>query len=336
MTANLPTTMTAIEIKQFGGPDALVAGQRPVPVAGAGEILVAVEAAGVNRPDVLQRQGGYAPPPGASDIPGLEIAGRIIALGSGVTDWRIGDAVCALVAGGGYAQYCSAPAAQCLPPPKGYDMVRAAALPETFFTVWTNVFDRGRLQSGETFLVHGGSSGIGTTAIQLAKAFGARVFATAGGADKCAACQRLGADVAIDYRREDFVEVVAKATDGRGVDVILDMVGGDYVTRNLKCLAIEGRLVQIAFLKGSNVEINLLPLMVKRQTLTGSTLRPRSAAEKGAIAAALKAKVWPLLDAGRVAPVIHATYPLSKAADAHRLMESSAHIGKIILTTKEA
>jgi putative PIG3 family NAD(P)H quinone oxidoreductase len=329
MAANLPTTMTTIEIKQFGGPDVLVPGRRPVPDPGAGEVLVAVEAAGVNRPDVLQRQGSYAPPPGASDIPGLEIAGRIVALGSGVT-------VCALVAGGGYAEYCPAPAAQCLPPPKGYDMVRAAALPETFFTVWTNVFDRGRLRSGEIFLVHGGTSGIGTTAIQLAKAFGARVFATAGGAEKCAACKRLGAELAIDYRSEEFVELVSKATNGRGVDVILDMVGGDYVTRNLKSLALEGRLVQIAFLKGSNVEINLLPLMVKRQTLTGSTLRPRSVAEKGAIAESLRAKVWPLLDTGRVAPVIHATFPLSKAADAHRLMESSTHIGKIMLTTKDA
>jgi NADPH:quinone reductase len=336
MAANLPTTMTAIEIKQFGGPDALVPGQRPLPKAGAGEVLIEVEAAGVNRPDVLQRQGGYAPPPGASDIPGLEIAGRIVALGDGVTGLRIGDAVCALVAGGGYAEYCAAPAAQCLPLPKAYDMVRAAALPETFFTVWTNVFDRGRLRSGETFLVHGGTSGIGTTAIQLAKAFGARVFATAGGAEKCSACKRLGAELAIDHRSEDFVEVVAKATEGRGVDVILDMVGGDYVTRNLKSLALEGRLVQIAFLKGSNVEINLLPLMVKRQTLTGSTLRPRSVAEKGAIAEALRAKVWPLLDTGRVAPVIHATFPLRKAADAHRLMESNTHIGKITLTTKDA
>jgi putative PIG3 family NAD(P)H quinone oxidoreductase len=335
MADNLPTNMTAIEIKQFGGPDALVPGRRPLPKAGPGEVLIAVEAAGVNRPDVLQRQGGYAPPPGATDIPGLEIAGRIVALGSGVADWRIGDPACALVAGGGYAEYCSAPAAQCLPVPKGYDMVRAAALPETFFTVWTNVFERGRLSSGETFLVHGGSSGIGTTAIQLAKAFGARVFATAGGAEKCAACKRLGADLAIDYRSEDFVEAVAKATEGRGVDVILDMVGGDYVTRNLKSLAIEGRLVQIAFLKGSNAEINLLPLMVKRQTLTGSTLRPRSVAEKGAIAQALRAKVWPLLDTGRVAPLIHATFPLRKAADAHRLMESSAHIGKIVLIAKD-
>jgi putative PIG3 family NAD(P)H quinone oxidoreductase len=336
MGADLPTTMTAIEIRQFGGPEALVPGRRPVPAPGAGEVLVAVEAAGVNRPDILQRQGGYAPPPGATDIPGLEIAGRIAALGSGVTGWRIGDAVCALVAGGGYAEYCTAPAAQCLPPPKGYDMVQAAALPETFFTVWTNVFDRGRLQSGETFLVHGGTSGIGTTAIQLAKTFGARVFTTASGAEKCAAAKRLGAELAIDYRTEDFVDVITKATEGRGVDVILDMVGGDYVTRNLKVLALEGRLVQIAFLKGSTVEINLLPLMLKRQTLTGSTLRPRSVAEKGVIAVALQSKVWPLLDSGRVAPVIHTTFPLAKAADAHRLMESSAHIGKIMLTTAAA
>ncbi len=336
MAATLPTSMTAIEIRQFGGPDALVPGRRPVPTAGDGEVLIEVEAAGVNRPDILQRQGGYAPPPGTTDIPGLEVAGRIVALGRGVSGWRVGDAVCALVAGGGYAEYCTAPAAQCLAPPEGYDMVRAAALPETFFTVWTNVFDRARLKSGETFMVHGGTSGIGTTAIQLAKAFGARVFSTAGGAAKCAACRRLGAELAINYRTEDFVDIVAKATEGRGVDVILDMVGGEYVTRNLKVLALEGRLVQIAFLKGSNVEINLLPLMVKRQTLTGSTLRPRSVAEKGAIAEALRAKVWPLLDSGRVAPVIHATLPLAKAADAHRLMESSAHVGKIMLATKTA
>jgi putative PIG3 family NAD(P)H quinone oxidoreductase len=330
----LPASMTAIEITQFGGPEALVPGKRPVRRPAAGEVLVKVAAAGVNRPDVLQRQGGYAPPLGATDIPGLEIAGKIAALGDGVAGWKIGDAVCALVAGGGYAEYCSAPVPQCLPFPKGYDAVRAAALPETFFTVWTNVFDRGRLKAGESFLVHGGSSGIGTTAIQLAKAFGARVFATAGGSEKTAACRRLGAEVAIDYRMEDFVEVVAKATEGRGVDVILDMVGGDYILRNLKSLALEGRLVQIAFLKGSTAEINLLPLMVKRQTLTGSTLRPRSVAEKGVIAEALRKHVWPLLDAGTVAPIIHATFPLAKAADAHRLMESSAHIGKIVLTAE--
>jgi putative PIG3 family NAD(P)H quinone oxidoreductase len=323
--------MTAIEIARFGGPEVLVPAKRPVPVPAAGEVLVAVEAAGVNRPDVLQRQGGYAPPPGASDIPGLEIAGRIVALGDGVRDWRVGDAVTALVAGGGYAAYCPVPAPQCLPLPGGYDMVRAAAIPETFFTVWTNVFERGALKSGESFLVHGGTSGIGTTAIQLARAFGARVFATAGGQEKCAACEKLGAQRAIDYRREDFTEVIAEATGKRGVDVILDMVGGGYVARNLQVLATDGRLVQIAFLTGSKVELNLLPLMLKRQTLTGSTLRPRSVKEKGAIAAALRARVWPLLEASKVAPVIHATFPLAKAADAHRLMESGVHIGKIVL-----
>lgn len=327
----LPDVMTAIEIKSPGGPEVLSPTRRPVPQPAAGEVLVAVEAAGVNRPDVLQRQGGYAPPPGASDIPGLEIAGRIAALGQGVGGWRVGDPVCALVAGGGYAEYCTAPAPQCLPPPKGYDSLRAAALPETFFTVWTNVFERGRLKAGESLLIHGGSSGIGTTAIQLGRAFGARVFATAGGPEKREACRRLGAEVAIDYRSEDFVAVINAATEGRGIDVILDMVGGDYITRNLKILAVEGRLVQIAFLKGSSAEINLLPLMMKRQTLTGSTLRPRSVAEKGAIAAALREKVWPLLDAGTVAPVIHTTFPLARAAEAHRLMESSAHIGKIML-----
>ena len=332
--AALPATMKAVEISRPGGPDVLLSCQRPLSVPAAGEVLVAVEAAGVNRPDVLQRQGSYAPPPGASNLPGLEIAGRIAALGEGTSDWRVGDAVCALVAGGGYAEYCVVPAPQCLPLPKAFDMVRAAALPETYFTVWTNVFDRGRLKAGEAFLVHGGSSGIGTTAIQLAHAFGARVFATAGDAEKCAACRRLGADVAIDYRREDFVDVVSKATEGRGVDVILDMVGGDYIARNLKILALEGRLVQIAFLKGSSAELNLLPLMLKRQTVTGSTLRPRTVAEKGAIARALHANVWPLLESGRVAPVIHATFPLARAADAHRLMESSAHIGKIVLTTR--
>jgi putative PIG3 family NAD(P)H quinone oxidoreductase len=332
MTA-LPSTMTAIEIARFGGPEVLIPATRPVPQPQEGEILIKVAAAGVNRPDILQRTGGYAPPPGASDLPGLEIAGTVAALGSGVSGWTPGDAVCALVAGGGYAEYCAAPAPQCLPVPKGLDMIQAAGLPETFFTVWTNVFDRGRLKAGESFLVHGGSSGIGTTAIQLAHAFGARVFTTAGSAEKCAACRALGADVAVDYRTEDFVGAVGAATEGRGVDVILDMVGGDYIKRNLKILAVEGRLVQIAFLQGSTVELNLAPLMVKRQTLTGSTLRPRSVAEKGAIAAALKEKVWPLLEAGRIKPLIHATFPLADAAGAHRLMESSTHIGKIVLTT---
>jgi putative PIG3 family NAD(P)H quinone oxidoreductase len=324
--------MTAIEIARFGGPEVLTPATRPVPRPQEGEILIKVAAAGVNRPDILQRTGGYAPPPGASDLPGLEIAGTVAALGSGVTGWNPGDTVCALVAGGGYAEYCAAPAPQCLPVPKALDMIQAAGLPETFFTVWTNVFDRGRLKPGESFLVHGGSSGIGTTAIQLAHAFGARVFTTAGSAEKCAACRALGADLAVDYRTEDFVGAVGAATDGKGVDVILDMVGGDYIKRNLKILAVEGRLVQIAFLQGSTVELNLAQLMVKRQTLTGSTLRPRSVAEKGAIAASLREKVWPLLEAGRIKPLIHATFPLADAAGAHRLMESSAHIGKIVLT----
>jgi putative PIG3 family NAD(P)H quinone oxidoreductase len=333
MADTLPASMTAIEIKKPGGPDVLVAASRPVPQAGAGEILVRVAAAAVNRPDILQRKGAYNPPPGTTDIPGLDIAGTVVALGAGVAGWRIGDTVTALVSGGGYAEYCVAPAPQCLPVPRGYDMIRAACLPETFFTVWTNVFERGRLQPGESLLVHGGSSGIGTTAIQLGRAFGARVFATAGSPEKCAACLRLGAAQAIDYRREDFVAAIQAATGGKGVDVILDMVGGDYIPRNLACLAVEGRLVQIAFLSGSKQEIDILPLMMKRLTLTGSTLRPRTVAQKGAIADQLRARVWPLLDAGTVAPVVHATFPLREAAAAHRLMETSAHIGKIVLET---
>jgi putative PIG3 family NAD(P)H quinone oxidoreductase len=336
MADTLPATMTAVEIVKPGGPEVLVATTRPVPQAAAGELLVRVAAAGVNRPDVLQRKGHYNPPPGTSDIPGMEIAGTVVALGDGVAGWRIGDAVTALLAGGGYAEFCVAPAPQCLAVPRGYDMIRAAALPETFFTVWTNVFERGRLQPGESLLVHGGSSGIGTTAIQLGRAFGARVFATAGSPEKCAACVKLGADRAIDYRREDFVVAIQAATGGKGVDVILDMVGGDYIPRNLACLAVEGRLVQIAFLSGSKQEIDMLPLMIKRLILTGSTLRPRTVAQKGAIADALRARVWPLLEAGTVAPVIHATFPLRQAAEAHRLMESSAHIGKIVLDTGAA
>jgi NADPH:quinone reductase len=333
MAETLPASMTAIEIKKPGGPDVLVAATRPVPQAGAGEILVRVAAAAVNRPDILQRKGAYNPPPGTTDIPGLDIAGTVVALGAGVAGWRVGDTVTALVSGGGYAEYCVAPAPQCLPVPRGYDMIRAACLPETFFTVWTNVFERGRLQPGESLLVHGGSSGIGTTAIQLGRAFGARVFATAGSPEKCAACLRLGAVQAIDYRREDFVAAIQAATGGKGVDVILDMVGGDYIPRNLACLAVEGRLVQIAFLSGSKQEIDILPLMMKRLTLTGSTLRPRTVAQKGAIADQLRARVWPLLDAGTVAPVVHASFPLREAAAAHRLMETSAHIGKIVLET---
>jgi putative PIG3 family NAD(P)H quinone oxidoreductase len=336
MSDGIPASMTVIEISRFGEPEVLVPANRPVPQPGPGEVLIRVAAAGVNRPDVLQRQGGYPPPPGASDIPGLEIAGRVAAVGPDVQDWSVGDAVCALVAGGGYAEFCPAPAPQCLPVPRGLDMAKAAAIPETFFTVWTNVFDRARLAAGESFLVHGGSSGIGTTAIQLAHHFGAKVFATAGSPEKCAACEELGADRAINYRTEDFVAVVKEMTDGKGADVILDMVGGDYVVRNLKALAVEGRLVQIAFLQGSKVELNLTPLMLKRQTLTGSTLRARPVADKAAIARSLKEKVWPLIEDGKVAPVIHKTFPLRQAADAHRLMESSAHIGKIVLTTGAA
>jgi len=327
--------MRAVEIARPGPPDVLRLVERERPVPGAGEVLIEVAAAGVNRPDVLQRKGGYAPPPGASDLPGLEIAGRIVALGPSLDEmparWREGDVVCALVAGGGYAEYCAAPAVQCLPVPHGLTPLEAAALPETFFTVWTNVFERGRLQAGESLLVHGGSSGIGTTAIQLGKAFGARVFTTAGSAAKCAACVALGAEIAVDYREQDFVAVLQPATAGRGVDVILDMVGGDYVARNLSLLAVEGRLVQISFLKSSVADLDLMQVMRRRLTITGSTLRPRTPAEKGAIAAALEARVWPLLAAGTVRPVIHATFPLARAADAHRLMESSAHIGKIVL-----
>jgi putative PIG3 family NAD(P)H quinone oxidoreductase len=329
---SIPAEMRAIEIRQPGGPEVLVPARRPVPQPGKGEVLIRVAAAGVNRPDVLQRQGGYAPPPGASDLPGLEVAGEIVAIGPETQRWKVGDKVTALVAGGGYAGYCAAPGPQCLPIPGKLGMVEAAALPETFFTVWTNVFDRGRLKAGESFLVHGGSSGIGTTAIQLASRFGSRVFTTAGSDDKCSKCKELGASVAINYKTEDFVQVIERETAGKGVDVILDMVGGDYMTRNLKCLAVEGRLVQIAFLKGAKAEINFAGVMMKRQTITGSTLRPRLVAEKGAIAEALEAKVWPLVAAGEVQPQIHATFPLDQAAEAHRLMESSAHVGKIVLT----
>ena len=328
----IPAEMRAIEIKQPGGPEVLMPTRRPVPQPAKGEVLIKVAAAGVNRPDILQRQGAYAPPPGTTDLPGLEVAGEIVATGPDTPRWKAGDRVTALVAGGGYAEYCAAPAPQCLPIPGSLSMIEAAALPETFFTVWTNVFERGHLQAGETFLVHGGSSGIGTTAIQLASRFGARVFATAGSAEKCSKCRELGASVAIDYKTEDFVKVVERETGGKGVDLILDMVGGDYINRNLQCLGVDGRLVQIAFLKGAKAEINFANVMVKRQTITGSTLRPRSVAQKGAIAQALEEKVWPLVVAGEVRPQIHATFPLEQAADAHRLMETSAHVGKIVLT----
>jgi NADPH2:quinone reductase len=324
--------MTAIGISTPGGPDMLVPQTRPVPTPGAVEVLVRLAAAGINRPDVLQRQGGYPPPPGASDIPGLEIAGEVVSVGPGVTRWSIGDRVCGLVAGGGYAEYCVIHESNALPVPSGFSMVEAAAIPETFFTVWTNVFERGGLKSGETFLVHGGTSGIGTTAIMLAKAFGARVFTTVGSADKCAASLRLGADRAVNYRDEDFVAVVKAETGGKGVDLILDMVGGDYIARNWEAAALNGRIVQIAFLHGSKVEIDFTRLMLKRLTHTGSTLRARSVGEKAAIAAALEVKVWPLFASGEVRPVVHATLPLADAAKGHALMESSAHIGKIVLT----
>jgi NADPH:quinone reductase len=323
--------MKAIEISKPGSPDVLVEVDRPTPSPAAGEILVKVAAAGVNRPDVMQRMGHYPPPPGITDIPGLEIAGVIEQLGEGVDGWRVGDRVTALVAGGGYAEFCVAPAPQCLPIPANIDSVHAAAIPETFFTVWTNVFERGRLKAGESILVHGGSSGIGTTAIQLARAFGSRVFATAGSAEKCAACERLGAERAINYRDADFVAVVKEATGGRGVDVVLDMVGGDYFPRNMDALAMDGRLVSIAVLNGVKATINILAMMQRRLTLTGSTLRTRPIAEKGAIAAALRQHVWPLLEAGTVSPKIHATFALREAAEAHRVMESGAHIGKLVL-----
>jgi len=329
----LPATMTAIEISEPGGPDVLKPVTRPLPLPGAGEVLIQVSAAGVNRPDVMQRQGNYPPPAGASDIPGLEVAGRVVAVGLGVNYTKIGDAVCALVTGGGYATYCVAPEPQCLPVPSGLSMVEAAALPETFFTVWTNLFERGALKPGESVLIHGGTSGIGTTAIQLAKALGAQpIFATAGSRDKVHACERLGATRGIDYKHEDFAKVVKEATANRGVDVILDMVGGDYIQRNIGALAIEGRLVYIAFLHGSTAEINLLPLLLKRATLTGSTLRARTVEQKGAIAAPLRRVVWPLLEQGKVKPVVYRTFSLADAGEAHRLMETSEHIGKLVLT----
>jgi NADPH2:quinone reductase len=328
----LPATMTAIGLPTPGGPEALVPVERPVPVPGAGEILVKVAAAGVNRPDVMQRKGLYPPPPGASDIPGLEISGEVVALGEGVTRWKLGDKVCALVSGGGYAQYCLADEGSALPVPAGLSMVEAAALPETFFTVWTNVFDLAGLKAGERFLVHGGTSGIGTTAIQLAKAFGATVFTTAGSAEKCEVCRQLGADVAIDYKTEDFVAVVKEKTGGKGVNVILDMVGGSYIARNYEAAAPQARLVQIAFMEGSKVQIDFMRLMLKRLSHMGSTLRSRPKAEKAAIAASLVEKVWPLIEAGKVKPVMDQSFPLEKASEAHARMETSAHIGKIMLS----
>ncbi len=332
MSSKIPTEMNYVDLPEFGGPEVLVPARGPVPRPGPGEVLVKVHAAGVNRPDIMQRQGGYNPPPGASLIPGLEIAGTIVEAASDVTGWKVGDQVCALVSGGGYAEYCVAPAPQCLPVPEGLTMVEAAGLPETYYTVWTNVFQRGRLKAGEIFLLHGGSSGIGTTAIQLAREFGARIFTTVGNAEKAKVCTDLGAERAINYRDEDFVAVVAELTGGKGVDLILDMVGGSYIERNIEALAVEGRLVQIAFQQPSKVEIDLLPMMLKRLTITGSTLRPRSVEQKAEIAAELREQVWPLIEAGKVRPLIHKTFPLAEAAAAHALMETSTHIGKIMLT----
>jgi putative PIG3 family NAD(P)H quinone oxidoreductase len=331
MADTLPPTMTVIEISQPGGPEVLTPAQRPVPRPGPGEIAIKIEAAGVNRPDILQRQGNYPPPPGASDIPGLEAAGRVAALGEGVSDFAVGDAVCALLAGGGYAEYVAVPAVQCLPIPTPLSAVEAAALPETLFTCWTNLIDGGRLEAGQSVLIHGGASGIGTTGIQLAKALGATVLATAGSPAKCAACRSLGADVAIDYKAEDFVTAVKDATGGKGVDVVLDMVGGDYVRRNMEILKPGGRHVSIATLGGVEATIPIFRLMQKRLILTGSTLRARSPAEKGAIAARLREVVWPMIAAGKLKPAIHATYPLARAADAHRALEAGDHIGKIVL-----
>jgi NADPH2:quinone reductase len=327
-----PQTMSHIEMTSPGGPEVLRLTTGPVPRPKPDEVLIRVLAAGVNRPDVAQRSGSYPPPPGASPLLGLEVAGEVIATGDAVTAYRVGDRVCALTNGGGYAEYCVAPAPQCLPWPSGYDAVRAGALPETYFTVWANLFEGGRLAAGESTLIHGGTSGIGVTAVQLAREFGATVYATAGTDEKCAACVKFGAAAAINYRTQDFVDEIARVTGKRGVDVVLDMVGAAYLQRDLRVLAMDGRLVLIAFLQGSKVEnFDFVTVMTKRLTITGSTMRPRSTAQKGALATALRAKVWPVLDAGRCGPVIHATFPLAEAAEAHRLMESSAHIGKIML-----
>ena len=328
----IPAMMTAIEIKGKGGPEVLVPGQVATPKPGAGQILIKVAAAGVNRPDIQQRIGAYPPPAGHSTLPGLEVAGTVAAIGDGVTQWRVGDAVCALVNGGGYAEYCLAEEPVALKIPAGLDVVHAAGLPETCFTVWNNVFERGGLKAGEWFMVHGGTSGIGTTAIQLAKALGARVIATAGSAEKCKACVDLGAERAINYKTEDFVAVCKEVTGGKGVNVTLDMVGGDYTERNIIAAADDGRIVQIATLGGAEVKINVARLMVKRVTLTGSTLRPRTRAIKAGFARAIETIVWPLVTSGAVKVVLDSTFPLAKAADAHARMESSNHVGKIILT----
>jgi NADPH2:quinone reductase len=323
--------MRAVEISRPGGPEVLRLTTRPVPQPGAGEVLIEVSAAGINRPDCLQRAGVYPAPPGASDLPGLEISGRIAMVGEGVSQWKQGDLVCALTPGGGYAQYCVTPASHCLPIPVGLTPAEAASLPETFFTVWINVFDRAGLASGETLLVQGGSSGIGVTAIQMAHAFGNRVFATAGTEEKCTACETLGAERCINYATEDFVEAINRSTDGKGVDVILDMVGGDYVPRELKCLAIDGRLSLIGFQRGDMATLNMTSILMRRLTVTGSTLRPRTVEYKAATANVLREKVWPLIESGQIRPVIYKSFPLTEAAQAHALMESGAHVGKIVL-----
>lgn len=328
----LPETMTFMDMQAPGAPDVLRPATGPVPRPAPDEVLIRVQAAGVNRPDVAQRQGHYPPPPGASPVIGLEVAGEVVAVGAEARPWRVGDTVCALTNGGGYAEYAVAPAPQCLPWPTGYDAIRAAALPENYFTVWANLFGHGRLQRGERALIHGGTSGIGLTAIQLATEFGATAYATAGSDDKCRACERYGAAAAINYRDADFVEAVRQLTDGNGVDVVLDMVAGDYIARDLRCLALDGRLVIIAFLGGSKVaSFDFLTVMTRRLTITGSTMRPRTTAQKGIIARALFETVWPVLDQGRAGPVIHEVFPLREAAAAHRLMESSAHVGKLML-----
>ena len=328
----IPQSMTAIQIAEPGGPDVLRPVERPVPAPADGEVLVRVEAAGVNRPDVMQRLGKYPPPPGASEIPGLEIAGTIVAATAGGR-WQPGDRVCALVSGGGYAEYCTVPSVQCLRIPAGLDAVAAAAIPETFFTVWTNLFGRGGLHAGQRVLIHGGTSGIGTTAIQLARAFDAMVFATAGSPEKCEACRRLGAAVAINYRIDDFTEVIRQKTSGAGVDVVLDIIGGDYFPRNLECLGMNGRLVQIGVIGGARSTIDLTRVLQRRLTITGSTLRARTVEEKGSLARDVEANIWPLIESGRVRPIIDCSFPLREAADAHRRLESSGHIGKIVLTT---
>lgn len=327
--------MRYINISEHGGPEVMEIKEGEAPDPGKSEVLIKVHAAGVNRPDVMQRQGLYPPPPSASPILGLEVAGEVVATSNDVSAWSVSDRVCALTNGGGYAEYVAVPAGQCLPVPAGLSMEEAAALPETFFTVWANVFDRARLKPGERFLVHGGSSGIGTTAIQMAKSLGSRVFTTAGSAEKCAACQRLGADVAVNYHEQDYVKVLKEATDGQGVDVILDMVGGDYVARNLELAAKDGRIVSLSFIKGSRVQIDMIHILLKRLIITGSTLRPLSSEAKAGIAEKLRAKIWPLIESREIKPLIAARFPLEDAAESHKLIESSKHIGKIILTVAD-